>query len=250
MQEVLITGASSGIGAATAELFSSQGWKVYLLGRNIDKLNSVQKKLKGPSQTLPFDISQKTDCQKLAIKLKDLSTDISALVNNAGIYKPCSLSKANEENWLSQFETNFFAAIRVTQMIWPELVKNKGTITNVSSTLGLRPIENTGAYSASKAAMNSWTQTLALEGGPLGVRANAICPGLTDTPIHFFHDTQTPEHLTLRKKLEKMQPLGRMGIPSDIAQAIFYVSSPQASWMTGSLIPLDGGIHLTTRDPV
>lgn len=247
MKNVLITGAGSGIGAAAAAVFSEQGWKVYLLGRTKSKLESVQKVLKSSSELIECDLNSEASLNNIERLIKNLSLD--CLVNNAGIYEPAPFDKSKKESWKSQFQTNFFAAVQLTQYCWQSLIKNKGSIINVSSTLGLRPIENTSAYSASKAAMNNWTQTLALEAGPLGVRVNAICPGLTDTPIHFFHGSEKQDHQLLRNKLDQMQPLKRMGTPSDIAKAIYFAASDQSSWLTGALIPVDGGIGLTTRDP-
>lgn len=248
MKQVLITGAGSGIGLATAQYFSSQGWMVYLLGRGHDKLQAAQKTLKNKSVLLPCDLSKSKDIESLKEKLHLAKSRIDVLVNNAGIYNPAHFWQETESSWQDHFETNLFGAVRLTRLLWQQLLETKGAITNVSSTLGLRPIENTGAYSASKAALNSWTQTLALEAGPLGVRVNAICPGLVDTPIHFFHNSEKSEHQSLRQKLDKMQPLQRMGAPEDIARAIYFISS-ESPWTTGALLPVDGGVSLTTRDP-
>ncbi len=247
--EVLVTGGSSGIGQAIAQLFSSEGWTVYLVARNKAKLQKVQSGLKSESYILPCDLSQSSQIQQLSAELKKQGANISVLVNNAGIYKPSLLEKDTEDSWNTQFATNLFGPVLLTRLLWSQLVKNKGAVVNVSSTLGIRPIENTGAYSASKAAMNSWTQTLALEAGPQGVRVNAICPGLIDTPIHSFHQSTSLEHQALRHKLDQMQPLKRMGQADDIAKAVYFAATESSSWMTGSLIPVDGGIALTTRDP-
>lgn len=247
MKQVLITGASSGIGQKTAQLLSEQGWFVYLLGRNQEKLLQTQKSLTGPSEIISFDLGQSASFAKLFETLD--KADLSALVNNAGIYRPSEFAKSSDEDWLEQFSTNLFAAVRLTRWAWPQLQKNKGVVVNVSSTLGLRPIENTSAYSASKAAMNSWTQTLALEGGPVGIRAVAVCPGLVDTPIHRFHLDTSGEFKELRSRLDSMNPLKRMGVPQDIAEAVAFVASDKASWMTGTLLSVDGGISLTTRNP-
>jgi NAD(P)-dependent dehydrogenase (short-subunit alcohol dehydrogenase family) len=250
VREVLITGASSGIGQATAQFFSEKGWFVYLLGRNEKKLLNTQQNLKNKSEILAYDISHSVQCEKLGAHLSKLNSNLTVLVNNAGIYRPNLFVNEKQSDWLEQFETNLFGAVRLTRLVWPQLLKNKGAVVNVSSTLGIRPIENTGAYSASKAALNSWTQTLALEAGPLGIRVNAICPGLVDTPIHSFHQgDSSPQYVELRQKLDKMQPLGRMGQPLDIAKAIYFVASEDSPWMTGSLVSVDGGISLTTRDP-
>ncbi|MBY0314452.1 MAG: SDR family oxidoreductase [Bdellovibrionales bacterium] len=249
MKEVFITGAGSGIGAATAEIFYRKGWKVYLAGRNRDKLEAVRKRLGPHAVVVVFDQSQSAHIPALKLKLEELKVNISALVNNAGFFSPALFAEENDGNWATHFETNLMGPVRLTRLLWPQLQSNKGCVTNVSSTLGLRPIPNTGAYSALKAALNNWTQTLALEGAVDGVRVNAICPGLVDTPIHSYHQSSKPEHVALFQQLQKLQPLGRIGQPDDIAQAIYFTCSEEASWMTGALVPVDGGVILTTRDP-
>lgn len=248
-RDVLITGAGSGIGRATAHAFSKNEDRVFLVGRDEKKLLAVQKELSSPSVVAPTDISKASGLQDLEAVLKANSASISVLVNNAGIYKMAGFLEESMEDWHWHFHTNLFAAVHLTQVLWENLKENKGCVINVSSTLGLRPIALTGAYSASKAAMNSWTQTLALEAGKDGVRVNAICPGPVDTPIHSYHKSTEPEMLALRKRLDRLSPLGRIGEPEDIASAIFYAASPQAQWMTGALIPVDGGVVLTTKDP-
>ncbi len=248
-RDVLITGAGSGIGRACAHVFSKNDDRVFLVGRDETKLLTVQKELQGQSIVVAADISKESGIEALQEILTTSGANIEVLVNNAGVYKMAGFLEETVEDWHWHFHTNLFAAVRLTQVLWPHLQKNRGAVINVSSTLGLRSIANTGAYSASKAAMNSWTQTLALEAGAHGVRVNAICPGPVDTPIHSYHNSTDPEMMALRKRLDKLSPLGRLGEPEDIASAVFYAASPQAQWMTGSLIPVDGGVVLTTKDP-
>lgn len=249
MKDVLITGAGSGIGKATAHVFHQKGWRVFLAGRTTAKLEKVKSELGSHAEVIAFDQSRSDGLSQLQTQLQKHSANIHALVNNAGIYSPGSFATENDSNWELHFATNLMGPVRLTRTLWPQLVANKGCVTNVSSTLGLRPIAQTGAYSALKAALNNWTQTLALEGAAHGVRANCICPGLVDTPIHSYHNSQKPEDLALVERLQHLQPLARMGQPMDIAQAIYFTCSEEASWMTGSIIPVDGGVTLTTKDP-
>lgn len=249
MKDVVITGAGSGIGRATAKLFSSQGYRVFLVGRSEHKLLKVQKELQESSVIAACDLSTPEGLENLKSILKLNSANILTLINNAGVFKAQNFMNESAQDWHWHFQNNLFSAVQLTQMLWDDLKKNKGCIVNVSSTLGLRPIPNTGAYSASKAAMNSWTQTLALEAASDGVRVNAICPGLVDTPIHAYHNSTEPEMMALRKKLDNLQPLGRVGEPEEIASAIYFAASDSAKWMTGALVPVDGGVIVTTRDP-
>lgn len=249
MKDIVITGAGSGIGRATAKVFSPMGYRVFLVGRNETKLLNVQKELPEKSVVVPCDLAKQSGLQNLKSILQANSANISILVNNAGVYKPNPFTEETSDDWHWHFQNNLFSAVLLTQMLWNDLKANKGTVVNVTSTLGLRPIANTGAYSASKAAMNNWTQTLALEGAKDGVRVNAICPGLVDTPIHGYHKSTAPEMMALRKKLDGLQPLGRVGEPEEIASAIYFAASENAKWMTGALVPIDGGVIVTTKDP-
>jgi NAD(P)-dependent dehydrogenase (short-subunit alcohol dehydrogenase family) len=249
MKDVIVTGAGSGIGRAVAEIFSQKGARVFLIGRTEEKLIETQKHLPSASIAIAADITKRSDLGAIKTQLAKNNASISVVVNNAGVYKMGSFEQESPEDWMFHFNTNLFSAIHLTQIVWDDLKKNKGCVVNVSSTLGLRPIENTGAYSASKAAMNSWTQTLALEGAPAGVRVNAICPGLVDTPIHSYHNSKKPEMIALRERLNKLQPLGRVGTPEEIADAVYFAASDDAKWMTGALLPVDGGVILTTKEP-
>lgn len=249
IKDVVITGAGSGIGRATAKIFSPQGYRVFLVGRNESKLLNVQKELPESSVCVPCDLSTSEGLEKLKSILKSNSANVSTLINNAGVFKAQDFENESAQDWLWHFQNNLFSAVQLTKILWADLKKNKGCVVNVSSTLGLRPIPNTGAYSASKAAMNNWTQTLALEAAKDGVRVNAICPGLVDTPIHGYHKSTDPEMMALRKKLDNLQPLGRVGEPEEIAAAIYFAASDSAKWMTGALVPVDGGVSVTTRDP-
>ena len=122
---------------------------------------------------------------------------------------------------------------------------NNNSIVNVSSTLGLKPTADTSAYSASKAAMNNWTQSLALALGSKKIRANCVCPGLVDTPIHSFHSLSIPEKEKTLQKLSPMQPLGRVGKSEEIAQSIYFLASEESAWTTGAILSVDGGINIT-----
>jgi NAD(P)-dependent dehydrogenase (short-subunit alcohol dehydrogenase family) len=146
---------------------------------------------------------------------------------------------------MRQFQVNLFGPIQWTQMVMPLLEKSgHGSIVNVSSTLGLRAGATSGAYSAAKAAMNSWTQSLAIEYGPKKVRVNAICPGIVDTPIHSFHSLPDQDKEKSLQAMAKLQPLGRIGRPEEIAEAIYFLASEQSAWTTGAVLSVDGGINL------
>ena len=247
-----VTGAGSGIGAAIAERFAKEGWDLALVGRRQDALDETAKRISSltgkPSKaisTIPIDISSTESVAILNrwIKMSEsVSSRVQCLVHNAGIYERASTLTSTDVSWHRIFETNLFAVIRLTQALYPCLKRNHGSVVAVSSTLGLRPVKDAGAYSASKAALNNWVQTFALESASDGVRVNAVCPGIIDTPIHGFHASANKQE-TL-KALAPLQPLGRIGQPEDVASMVWNLASPGSEWITGTLIPVDGGISL------
>jgi NAD(P)-dependent dehydrogenase (short-subunit alcohol dehydrogenase family) len=166
-------------------------------------------------------------------------------VNNAGIFKTQKSEEARLDLWQTQMQVNLLSAVQITEGLIPFLVEAKpGWILNISSSLATKPSQNVGAYGATKAAMNHWTQTLAIELGTYQVRVNAICPGIVDTPIHGFHHLPETEKQQQIEKLKNLQPLGRIGEPSDVAKAARYLCSEKASWVTGAILNVDGGVNL------
>ncbi|MGZ3817122.1 MAG: SDR family NAD(P)-dependent oxidoreductase [Bdellovibrio sp.] len=243
----LITGAGSGIGAATAIEYAKNGYFVYLMGRNREHLENVALKCRNGASIVSCDITDKNALDK---RLEDVLGAkihrVEVLINNAGIYKTHTIESGSDEIWDEHFQVNLFSHVRIARAFFPYF-KNQGggSIVNISSTLGLRPQGPTSAYSASKAAMISWTQSLALEGGPFSIRANCICPGLVDTPIHSFHSFENDHKEKALEKLKPLQPLGRIGTPEEIAKAAYFIGSEASSWTTGAILSVDGGINLT-----
>ena len=246
-ETAIITGASSGIGAATAVKLSSEGYDLLLLGRNLENLKKTQGLCKGSGkiEILNFDLKDVAEQKDILLNtLKKLSA-VSLLVNNAGIYKPNNFAETEISVWLEQFQVNLFSAVQLTQIIWPLFIKNKkGSVINISSTLGVKPTSNTGAYSATKAAMNNWTTSLAQEGGAYNIRANSICPGIVDTPIHSFHSEPKETSDAIKNKMAQFQLLDFIGQPSDVAEAVYFLGSDLSRWTTGAVLHIDGGINI------
>ena len=244
---VLVTGASSGIGAATAIEFARNNYFVYLMGRNRENLESVAANCRSGASILACDLTDNVALQKRLDEVTSASIhQVTTIVNNAGIYQLHSTEDGSDDIWKLQFETNLMGPVRIVRRFFPYFKRiGGGSIVNVSSTLGLRPQGPTSAYSAMKAALINWTESLALEGGPFQIRANCVCPGIVDTPIHSFHNLPDAEKSINVKKLSPLQPLGRIGQPEDVAKAIYFLGSEYSNWTTGAVIPVDGGINLT-----
>ncbi len=237
---VYISGGGSGIGFEIAKLCIKKKWTPILLGRRLELLIKASKKL-FDCPYVSIDLSEETSKKKLRDEFKKLPKGkLLGVVNNAGIYTPKSFLDSKTSNWLDQFKTNVLSAVYLSQEFFKELKEYKGAIINISSTLGIKPISNTAAYSASKAAMNNLTLTMALEFADSGIRVNSICPGIINTPIH--HKNKKP--LSEWKKMFKdMQPLGRVGEPVDIAKMVIHLLG-ESDWTTGAIINVDGGILL------
>lgn len=243
-KSALITGASSGIGAATALEYSRQGYFIYLLGRNPDRLEKVALECSNGASILKCDLTQDQQVEKYTKHIEDRKdTHLEVIVNNAGIFEGHDALNDSMEIWLRQFETNLFGAVRLTSKLLPLLSKNGGGwIVNVSSGLGLRPSPDYAAYSAAKAAMISWTKSLAQAVGKNSIRVNCIAPGLVDTPIHGYKNEE--DRLKMMESMKHYQPLGRVGTAEEIARSIYFLGSSKSEWTTGAVLVVDGGINL------
>lgn len=241
----VITGAGSGIGLAIAGKIIEQGHKAFAIGRTAHKLEEANR-LYPRLKTCTADLSSATDTeragQELTRWLAQENLPLLGLVNNAGIFERVSFAGSGDDLWLRSFDNNLLSAVRLSRHLLPWLKKAApSSILNISSTLGLRPIANTSAYSAMKSAMINWTQSLALELASEQIRVNCICPGIVDTPMHAFPtDPADP----LRQRADRSQPLGHIGQAVDIAEAAWFLLSEKSRWTTGSVLNVDGGINL------
>lgn len=241
----LVTGAGRGIGAAIALELSRRGHYVHLLGRNEANLREIQRSIPD-SQIHVCDLSAPDRIRATAARVKAFAAArLEVLVNNAGVFDVHAFTEGGDDVWARQFDVNLMGPVRLTRELWPHFVAiGKGSIVNVSSTLGTMPTERTGAYSAIKSALNNWTISLAQEGGPHGIRVNAVSPGIVDTPIHPFHSLTGPEKEAALTKMAPLQPLGRIGRPEDVARAVAFLAGDESSWTTGANLTVDGGISI------
>jgi len=238
-RRILVTGGGSGIGAATARLMAGRGGRVALVGRTASKLEAVRDEIEkegGTALVLPADLF---DPQAPAQVVEEAARELGGLdvvVNNAALYRAESVARMSLQDWQMHFDLNLRAPFLLCQAAHPWLKSSgRGVVVNVLSTLAQRPVPGVAAYSASKAALWSLTQTLALEWAGDGIRSVAVSPGVVDTPIHEGRD------LT---EMAAMHPLGRVGTAQEIAAAILYLACDASAWTTGSVLTVDGGIHL------
>jgi NAD(P)-dependent dehydrogenase (short-subunit alcohol dehydrogenase family) len=243
---VIITGAGTGIGAATARFFSDHGFNVVLSGRRREKLDEVAATLKTKAFVIPADVRRDQEIHWLAGEALKEAGDISVLVNNAGVYKQRAFVDSEDELWQLMYETHLLGSVRLSRYLVPHFKKRGGgAIVNVASTAGLRPVDGLSAYATVKASVISLTQNLALELAKDNIRVNCVCPGIVETPIHKLDEMDKKNRESVIKGWSAMHPLGKPGQPVDVAYAIYSLCAPQAQWMTGVVLPVDGGIALT-----
>lgn len=243
----IITGASSGIGAETAVYFAKLGCRLVITGRNAENLEDTKQKCQAAAQTpddvvtIIGDVCKSADCQAIVQKAVDSFKGIDVLINSAGILVPGTLENATEEDYDRQMDGNVRSVFLLTKCALPHLIATKGTIVNVSSVCGTRVFPGICVYNMSKAALDSFTQTLALEMAPHGVRVNSVNPGVIVTDIHRrggMNDEQYKQYLEHSKTTHA---LGRVGTCEEVATSIAFLASSASSFTTGALLPIDGG---------
>ena len=235
----LVTGGSRGIGFSTGKILSENGATVVITGKDSERLKKAAKKIPN-SIGIVADIRNTKDVKNVVSKTIEKFGRLDILVNNAGIFpKIKQLHEIDEDEWNEVLDVNLTGQFRFTKEAIPHLQKTSGSIINISSDAGLKAYQgfNADAYSASKAALIILTKCWALEYSKNKIRVNCICPGVVDTDMTKpFLKTQTDKEF-----MNNEHPLGRIGQPEEIAKAIMYFVSDDASWTTGAVLAVDGG---------
>jgi NAD(P)-dependent dehydrogenase (short-subunit alcohol dehydrogenase family) len=238
---LILTGASRGIGHATVKRFASAGWRVITCSRHAFPENCPW--AAGPEDHIQVDLAAADDTARAVAEMRSRLKEgkLHALVNNAAISPKgeggarLGVLASGMSVWRQVFEVNFFSTIWLARGLIDELARAHGAIVNVTSIAGSRVHPFAGAaYSTSKAALASLTREMAADFGPLGVRVNAIAPGEIDTAI------LSPG----TEKLVESLPLRRLGMPEEVAKAIYYLCTDQSSYVTGAELHINGGQHV------
>ncbi|KAH9636019.1 hypothetical protein HF086_005871 [Spodoptera exigua] len=238
---VLVTGASSGIGAAIAIKFAAEGAKVALVGRNQEKLNNVAKKCGNPV-IIVADVSKDDDAKRIIEETIRYLGKIDILINNAGIGGSTDIQKEGViEVYDRVMATNLRAVVVLTHLAVPHLVNSKGNIVNISSVASMRAIPDSFAYCASKAGLDHFTRAVALELAPHGVRVNVVNPGPVRTDI--IENMGAPKEMqdAVFKRMQDMTALNRVSEPEEIADLVLFIASEKSKGITGSAIVTDNG---------
>lgn len=245
---VLVTGASSGIGRATALTFVRSGARVAIVARRekeLDRLKQEIHGLGGEVEMLAGDVTHEAFVQRAVQSTVSRWGGIDILVNAAGIIATASIDATSNELFDRMMDVNVRSVFLMMKAALPSLVERKGCIVNISSVAGTRAFPNVFAYVASKAAVNAMTQCAALDLAPKGVRVNAVNPGVVVTNLHRAGGMTEEAYEKFLEHSKTTHPLGRVGRTEDIAEAILFLASARSGWITGETLAVDGGRHLT-----
>ena len=245
-KKAVVTGAAKGIGRATALELAVQGAEVVLLDLDVAKGESTSAEIEAAGGKCSFrklDVSKSDEIAQVAKAILAEVGYVDILVNVAGIWRPGTVVDLSEATWDAVIAANVKSVFLVSKQFVPSMIERKrGVVANVASVAGMVGAADASAYAASKGAVITLTRSMALDFAPYNVRVNCVCPGMIDTEMgdavvgHY-----RPEAIPAEAKAN-WQPLGRVGVPEDVAKAILYMVSDDSLFMTGSVVVVDGGL--------
>ena len=239
----LIVGGSSGMGLATAKLLAQDNIKIIITGRSQSKLDAAKVAIAGNVETIQADLYNQEDVNTLIAFINNQQDPIKYLVTAAGYFKPVSFLEHTPSDYQQQMDINQ-AFFFISQAVAKNMKTNQGgNIVNIGSMWANQAVKATpsSAYSMQKAGLHALTKNLAIELAEYNIRVNAVAPAVVLSTIYksFINETDIPEALS---GFNDFHPLGRIGQPQDVADAIYYLLSDKASWITGTIMNIDGGV--------
>lgn len=237
---VFISGGGSGIGEATAVKFAQQGYHVCVCGRTEDKLKATVEqisKLGGSAEFVVADVSNEQQIVAAIDTVANKHGRLDALVNNAMAFSYGPVTDTDTTQWHSNFATSVDGTFWATRAAMKHMQANGGAIVNISSICGELGTAMMAGYSSSKAAVVGFSKACAAEGAPHNIRVNVVTPAVVETPA----TAGMLSNDSAKSATERLIPMGRVGNPAEVAEAIYFLASPAASYITGVNLPVDGG---------
>lgn len=244
----LISGASSGIGAAVARCFAKAGAIVAIIGRNKENLQKLADSIiEADGQAFPIiaDLATPEGAKQAVEQTAAKFGKIDILVNAAGIISMGNITNTTMTAWDEMMQINLRSVFELMQLVLPYMSAPTGNIVNVSSVTGLRSFPGVLAYCVSKAAVDQLTRCAALELAEKGIRVNAVNPGVVVTNLHKRSGMTEENYQAFLERSKTTHPIGRPGTPEEVAELILFLASDQATWITGATYAIDGGRALT-----
>ncbi len=240
----LVTGATSGIGRATALRFAEAGARGALVARDREALTAVAAEIKGwatEALEISADVTIEREAARAVGETIERFKRLDVLVNAAGGLSNGTIETTSLESWDEMMNVNLRAVFHLMQLAVPHLAEHRGNIVNVSSVTGLRAFPGVLAYCVSKAGVDQLTRCAALELAAQGVRVNAVNPGVVRTEIHRRSGMSEEAYAAFLERSQQTHPLGRVGEAREVAELILYLASERAAWITGVTYSIDGG---------
>ena len=242
---VIITGGASGIGLETAHQFAAEGALTVIADINLEKKAEVMAAFKERNQECvyyPADVAKTDDVKNMVNTVIERYGKIDVLVNNAGIEISGAITDCTEEHYQQLMDVNVKSVFLCSKYVLPYMMHcSSGVLINMASVASFLAWKDDAVYSASKAAVKLLTQAMAVEYAPYSIRVNAVAPGIIDTPMTDRAIGAVPNVTELKKIKGTVHPLGRLGLPLEVAQTVLFLASEAASFITGAIVPIDGG---------
>jgi NAD(P)-dependent dehydrogenase (short-subunit alcohol dehydrogenase family) len=243
----IVTGAAKGIGLGCAQVLGAAGAAVALVDIDRPALQTTVESMRAQGlivEAFAADVSRSDDVSRMVGAVVERFGRLDFVVNNAGVHDSKGVEQATEADWDRIIDTNLKSVFLMTKAALPHLQQTRGSIVNMSSMAGVVGQNNAGAYAASKGGIIALTKNMAIDFARYGVRVNCICPGWVETPLVTVWFGLQPDEAAARDHIYSIHPLGRIASAEEVGKVALFLASDQSSFVTGIILPVDGGVTL------